>query len=169
MDMKTLLEKVLQKEITYDEACSELKKLKLDEDTNNKYERMFYKQLGNEAKVNHMPLFQFPGIPNEFYFPILQDAINQVREEKYSPEIAQNLYNNYCLSPALLNYFLNESINIVKMNTLNEEEINAIGKAYVRAINIANKTRRNFPPDPDDIKKIKAEPVSEVNFIESDE
>jgi len=175
MKLKDILAAAIDKSITYPEAKDELKKLQLPHEEFESYDNMLYKLLGGNEKIWKDPIFQLSSIPNEMYFLILQDCIQQVRQEKYSPEIAQNLYEDYMISPALMNYFLNEAISIVRMNTLKPEEIDAIGRAYYSALKIAEKQiRRKMPnlknrPKPEvevEEQSINAEQIGSIKFEE---
>jgi len=146
MRIKDILRDAIDKKISYAEAKDKLSKLNLPHDEQEEYEIMLYKLLGNEKKLVHEKIWHYPVIPNDLYFTILNDTIKQVREEKYTPEICQNLYDTYNISNNLMNYFVNEGISIVRMNTLAPEEVAVIGEAYYKAAKIVeeqNKKRKN--------------------------
>jgi len=165
MKLKEILELIADKKINYIDAIEELKKLKLPEEDFDEYERIFSKMLGKEERQPTRPIYQLNAIPNEMYWEVLQDAIQQVREEKYSPEIAQNLHNDYSLGQFLIHYFLNEAISIVRMNSLAPEEVNLIGQAYYKAMKIAesNEVKRKKR------KQIEEEgPPKKINAMQCD-
>jgi hypothetical protein len=131
MKIVDILEKAIKKEFSnYADAIEELNKLKLPFEEQQKYESLLYKLLGKEDRVFRNPSFFFPGLLNENYFPILHETIALIRDELYSVEISQHLWDKYALSPALISYFINEALSIVRMNTLSPEELASIGEAY---------------------------------------
>ena len=134
MRLKEILDAAINKKIDYPKALEALKKLRLPYEEEEDYARMLHKLLGDPKKVFHEPVWQLHCIPNDLYPIIFQECMKQVRQEKYSPEIAQYLFDTYRLSPSLINYFLNEAISAVRMNTLNPEEVAMIGNAYYRAM-----------------------------------
>jgi hypothetical protein len=130
LTIRELIDNALDKKITYGEAIEELKKLKLPEEEEEKYEIILHKILGKEDVINHMKTLSLNGIPNEYYFDILTETIKMVRAGLYSPDICQHLYMIYGISASLINYFINESISIVKMNTISDNEFVEIGEKY---------------------------------------
>jgi len=147
MKIIEILEKAIKREFkSYSDAISELKKLKLPFEEEEKYEILLYKLLGKEERVVHDPAFFFPSIFNENYFKILQETISLIRDGLYSSEIAQHLFNRYALSPALISYFVNEGLSVVRMNTLSPDEISSIGEAYHKvATHLESKGLRGKP------------------------
>jgi hypothetical protein len=166
-----LLEKAINKQIAYNDAVQELKKLNLPLEDQEKYEILFYKLLGNESKILHEPQYFFPSIPNESYIEIFQFTIALVRDGLYTPEIAQHLFQQYALSAPLITYFINEAVSAVRMNTMTPEEIASIGEAY--HIVASNMERRGLKEKP--VIKLKeeletnAEEISQMDIEEDDE
>jgi len=134
MTIKDILTEAVEKKITYAEAKEKLKKLRLPRDDFEQYDILIYKLLGKEEKIIHNKIQYLPNIPNTVYSVILQDAIQKVREEWYTPEICQHLFDTYRISSSLMNYFINEAIHIVRMNSMSQEEFVEIGKMYHNAI-----------------------------------
>jgi len=130
MKIQEIISLALDKKIDYSTAMEHLKKLKLPEELEEEYENILYKILGNKEKMNHHISFFLECIPNELYFEILNNCINMVRDNLYTPDIINELFYKYQLGPELLNYFINESISIVRMNNMTPEEIASIGEAY---------------------------------------
>lgn len=130
MTLKDLINTALDKKITYDEAITELKKLKLPEDEEESYEIILHKILGNESSINHMKSLSFGAIPNELYFELLSETIKMVRGGLFSPDICQLLYDRYGIGGPLINYFLNEAVSTVRMNTISDSEFVEIGEKY---------------------------------------
>jgi len=174
MTIREIIDAAIDKKIDYPKAKEALTKLKLPASDFEEYDRILVKLLGKDS-VFREPVYQLPSIPNEMYSVILQDAIKQVRQEKYSPEIAQHLYDNYMLGPSLINYFLNESISSVRMNSLTPEEIVQIGESYLRALKFTRLATGALPTLPPvkrrkhkkEVKEqINAEQVNEVVVTE---
>jgi hypothetical protein len=130
MTIRDLISTALDKKITYDEAITELKKLKLPEEEEESYEIILHKILGNEDLINHLKTNALNCIPNEIYFEILSETIRMVRAGLFSPDICQNLYDVYGIGGPLINYFVNEAVSIVKMNTISDSEFVEIGEKY---------------------------------------
>jgi hypothetical protein len=128
--LKDLINLALDKKITYDEAVDELKKLKLPEEEQESYEIILHKILGNEDAINHLKTISLSCIPNEMYFIILSETIKMVRVGLFSPDICQRLYDDYGISGPLINYFINEAVSVVKMNTISDSEFVEIGEKY---------------------------------------
>ena len=174
MTIKELLNEVVDKKLSYPEAKERLKKMKLPYSEEESYDVLIKKMCGGYSKkVWHEPVYNLPIIPNEMYHTILQDSIKQVRQEKYSPEIAQDLYDKYMLGPGLINYFLNESISAVRMNTLTEEEIHKIGSTYYKAMQFAKmaeqmrpKRKRPKLPEGANINAIQAGEIDMIDMSE---
>jgi hypothetical protein len=158
MTLKDLLNSAIDKKITYGEALAELKKLKLPPDDEETYDIMLHKLLGNDEKILHDSMITMRGIPNDMYYQLLAETIQMVRGGLYSPDICQELFDHYQLVPAIINYFINEAICIVRMNTLKPEEIAAIGQAYHKvAVALTS-----GEPQIEGVEQINAEQVSEV-------
>lgn len=128
MSIYDILDKVLAEDLTYSQVLKMLKPLNLNSSELNKAKNFFYKLLGDSEKkkvVNNLPSYMYEGI--------LKETISYVRDELYSAEIIQLLFEKYRLSVPLMTYFINEAISIVKLNTLMPEEISMIGEAYHKA------------------------------------
>jgi hypothetical protein len=162
MKIREIIELALNKKIDYAQAVSKLSELKLDAEEHESYERILYKILGDGKKLDHTPKYLYPGIPNEFYFPILMDTIKMIREGWFSPDICQHLYETYGIASSLITFFVNEAISIVRMNTLQPAEIAAIGQAYHKIAKSLEESHVDQKPEIDTGEEINAEPVSDV-------
>ena len=171
--LRDILNDAIEKNITYPEAKEELKKLKLSQEDFEQYDIMLYKLLGDEDKISHAKIYTLPMIPNEMFATILRDTMKRVRDEQYTPEICQALYETYGISSSLMNYFVNEAIHIVRMNTLAPEEILSIGQSYHNAVKFVEenaakgkKVKLKFKvPN----QKINAEQASDIILHECEE
>jgi hypothetical protein len=168
MTIKDLLSQAIDKKISYPEAKTKLKDMHLPHEEYESYDIMLYKLLGKEEKVVHQPIYAMKAIPNEIYFNVLEDSINKVRDEWYTPDICSYLFDEYKLDPNLMNYFVNESISIVRMNSLKPEEVIKIGQAYLKAAQLVAKDQEKSPKRKRKMKigvetpNINAEEVSEI-------
>jgi hypothetical protein len=160
-----ILEKSIRKEYkNFAEAVEDLRKLNLPYEEQEKYEILLQKQLGSDEKVHHGHKVFFESILNGNYFVILQNTIEMVREGLYSVQISQELYDKYALSPTLIAYFINESLSIVRMNTLAPEEIAQIGEAYHKiAVNLKRKGIKTKPEIDIEEDEINATDVARVD------
>jgi hypothetical protein len=162
MKIADILEKAINKELTYAEALKELKKLKLDYEDEDRYDRLLHKMLGDNKRFRDFTYF-FNGLPNEKYLEVLNFAISLVREGLYSNEIAQMIYDKYMLSAPLITYFLNEAISIVRMNNITPEELAGIGEAYhIVATQMEEKGLKEKPVIQED--EINAEEIDEIDL-----
>jgi hypothetical protein len=130
LTIKDIISLALDKKFTYDEAITELKKLKLPIEEEESYEIILHKILGKEDSINHLRPLSLNSIPNECYFELMTETIKLVRAGLFSPDICQHLFDNYGLSASLINYFVNEAISIVRMNTISDSEFVEIGEKY---------------------------------------
>lgn len=171
MTLLQILEKAIQKEYTdYSEALDDLKSLNLPYEEYEKYSTMLNKMLGKGDKIFRNPSFYFTGILNEKYFAILQETISLIRDGLHSPEIAQELWDKYMLSPALITYFVNEGLSIVRMNTLQPEEIASIGEAYHRlAAHLEQKGSKEKPAIKSEAEDINAQDINNTEIFSDDE
>jgi hypothetical protein len=172
MTLLDILEKAINNEFGYGDACQALKELKLPYETQEKYEILLYKLLGDERSVTHDPEYFFTGIPNNQYYTILSEVIGFVRKGLYTPEIAQHIFNKYALSAPLMTYFINEAISIVRMNTLSPEEVANIGEAYHKiATSLESKGIKEKPQIEIESEEdgINAEPIGEINIEQIEE
>lgn len=155
MTLKDLLNLCIDKEISFAEAKIELEKLHLSFDERESYENMIYKLIGEDKKS--LQLKQLPIIPSFFHDEILSFVINEINAEKYSPDIAQELYDIYGIDHKLIYYFVNEAISIVKLHSLTTEEFKYIGKKYKEVLESINEEDVN-------LQTVNAEQVSEIIF-----
>jgi hypothetical protein len=162
MTIADILEKAINKEFSYADACYELKKLHLDEDSQEKYEALLYKLLGKESSLVHDDYHVYECIPDVFYPIILEESIIMVREGAYSNEVAQALWEKYHLSSQLLSYFVNEAVTIVRMNRLTPEEIASVGEAYHQIASELEAQGLKEKPVIEQGDEINAEPVQEI-------
>jgi len=163
-----ILEKAINKEFAYNEALEELKKLGLPYEEEQKYELLLHKLLGHVKKPLYENNYCLEGIPNSNYFPILQEVISLIRGGLYSPEIAQHIFEKYQISSALMMYFINEALSIVRMNNLSPEEISSIGEAYHQIASNLEKKGLKDKPEIQEQDEINAEEVGEIEFYEND-
>jgi hypothetical protein len=171
--IKDIIAEAVDKKISYDDAKKALKSLNLPDEEYEGYDNILQKLLCNFDKLDHRPTYQLKAIPNEMFIVILQDTIKKVREEWYTPEICTYLFNTYRISSQLMNYFVNEAISIVRLNTTNPDEILRIGEAYQKASEQL-KLAQTLNPDKQHILKIEfqppsitnAEPVNDILIIE---
>ncbi len=132
MTVADIFIKVLDEEMTYEEAS-----VKIDENTNlDKAEKEKYKKrlrkLEEKFPVYNMEQqYQLNGIPSDMYFKILSETIHMVRTGLNTSDIAQRLYNSYRINSYMIQYFVNESLHIYRMNTFTEDEFNMIGSQYM--------------------------------------
>jgi hypothetical protein len=165
-----IIENAINKSITYGDALQELKKLRLDDETQEKYEVMLHKLLGNEKSVFRDTAIFFTGIPNNKYLELMEVTIALVRKGFYTPEIAQTLYDTYMLSAPLITYFINEAVSIVRMNNITPEEIAGIGEAYhIVATEMEKKGLREKPEIQHDQEEINAKELTDIDMEESEE
>ena len=164
MSIAELIKLAIDKKIDYIKALEELKKLKLPEDTEEEYEGILYKLLGDEKRLDHRPKYTLECIPNDYYFEILTFSIKMIRDGMYTPEVINELYMKYQLGPQLLNYFINESISIVRMNNMSPEEITSIGEAYhMIASQLESRGLRQKPVIKSSVE-INAEPTDDIDL-----
>ena len=169
MQITEIIKLAVDKKITYSEALEELKKLRLPEDTEEEYEIILHKILGDDKKLDHRPPFVMEAIPNSLYFQILTSTIKMIRDGMYTPNIVNELCYCYQLGPQLLNYFINEALSIVRLNNLSPEEITSIGEAYHM---IANKLKAQGIYQKPEVKSnvvINAEEPDEIDVMLDEE
>jgi hypothetical protein len=169
MTIKDILNLAIDKKISYPDAIEQLKKLHLPEEEFESYDVILYKLLGKEKDVDHLQTLMLNSIPNEMYYMILSETIKLVRSGLFSPDICQQLFDRFGLGIQLISYFVNESISIVRMNTLDPSEISAIGNAYHKmAIALAEQGEEDEPEiEVQDV--INAEQISEIDVYNSEE
>lgn len=129
MTLLDLLKEAVDGTISYADAKEQLKKLISDYDAREQYDILIKKIIGTSREEKNT-LYYTNCIPNEYYYDILQDTIELVRNGEYTPQIVQKIFDTYRLGPETLNYFINEAISIVRMNNLSPEEIASLGEAY---------------------------------------
>jgi hypothetical protein len=165
MVIRDIISQALDGKMTYPEAVSKLKELKLPPEEEESYEIILYKILGDEGSLVHRPLKLLNAIPNDMYYEILGDCIKMVRDGMFTPDICQTLYDKYAVSAPLMNYFCNESISIVRMNTLRPEEISAIGSAYHKvAMTLMKNGAINAIPKIEGVEEINAEQFGDIDL-----
>jgi hypothetical protein len=169
MTVKDLINQALDKKMTYPEAIEQLKKLRLPEEEQESYELILYKILGKEKEVNHLGTFTLNSVPNELYYEILSDTIKMVRSGMFSPDICQDLFDTYGLGASLISYFVNESISIVRMNTLDPAEIAAIGNAYHKIAVTLMEQGAEMPEPEVDVPEINAQQIADIQMYSDEE
>jgi hypothetical protein len=143
--------------------------LKLPEEEFESCDIILFKMLGDDSKILHEPTMALTAIPNELFYRILSETITKVRSGNYSPEICQFLYDEFGIDSKLMTFFINEAISIVRMNTLQPEEIVQIGEAYhklaVQLVGTGQQAKDNIEPE----IEINAEQAADVVMEEIDE
>jgi hypothetical protein len=145
MTIKEIVNKFVKGEFTYGEALSKLNELKqyLDEDDFDRVttvlrtlREIYEVEKGNDRDpIDHCEIPPCNFVPNEMYSMVFDDTVKMIESGVFPQNIGRTLFSKFRINDELINYFYNEALEIVRLQTLTPESIIEIGEEYVKMKN----------------------------------